>query len=165
MFNLGMEGHMAQIISRHWSVCCGLTFSAGGVVSFLFAFLCLSRCGWEQQAGSDDSISFPFLSLTHKLAVFSLLSLFYLLSWNASERNLFHWSDWNWSCASVRISAFAGDCCYFSFTLYSACHCCTSRSGMKDFVVTYIILPMKWDDFRMAPYGKLFSLIWLGHLK
>lgn len=35
---------------------------------------------------------------------------------------------------------------------------------MKDFLVTYIILPMRWDDFRVAPYGKRSSLIWLDPL-
>lgn len=43
-------------------------------------FLCLSRCGWEQPAGVDDGILFPFLSLSHKLAACSLLSLLYLSS-------------------------------------------------------------------------------------
>lgn len=32
-------------------------------------------------------------------------------------------------------------------------------------LVTYVILPMKWEDFRMAPYSKLFSLVWLVHLQ
>lgn len=35
---------------------------------------------------------------------------------------------------------------------------------MKDILVTYIILPMRWDDFRVAPHGKCFSLIWLDPL-
>lgn len=28
--------------------------------------------------------------------------------------------------------------------------------GKEKLLVTYIILPAKWSDFRMAPHGKLF---------
>lgn len=164
MFNPEMEGHMAQIIScTEACVMVWLLVLEGGKLLVCFLSASAGVAGSSRQA-PIIVFGFPFcLWVTNLQYLVCCPFLTFSAETHLSEAVPLKWlgSELN----PVRIPALASDCWFSAFTLCSTCHCCTSSSGMKDFMVTYIILPMQWDGFRMVPYGKLFSLIWLGHLK
>lgn len=76
-------------------VCCGRVW-CWGWVSDSFAFCLLSvyflmpEQVWPGAASPDIAFPVPFHLLSHSLAGFRLLPLFYPLSWDASEQNRSH---------------------------------------------------------------------------